>query len=430
MSSPLATIAGFFAKLLPVRNFTERAADRDFWYEPISRGGTAGQHVSIETALTFSGCWAATNAIAGLFGALPCKTYRKTADGREEVTEHPVHRILYRQPNDDMDSFVFWEMMTHWWINYGNAFAEIQRRESSGRIEALWPIHPSRVQPELDAKKHWTHRWIVRAEGGDHFLDDEEVFNIVGPISENGLTGRGVIHYARKAIGTALAEQQYQGDFFANGGRPSGVLEHPGKLTPAARDDLRQSWRTIHGRGNEIAVLWENMKYNPIASTPETAEINESRVLSVQEISRFYDLTPHALYELSHGTFANTEEMNRYLVTNCLFRRIVRTEKACDRQLFSDAEKAADYYTKFNVSALLRGNPTEQANIAEKYFSMGVLNQDEVRAQLELNRLPNGQGQEYFVKREFIPASLALESAKRFIDNPDLVMLPSPSAQG
>ena len=46
----------------------------DYWYGPVP-ARQAGQNVTQTTALTFSGCWAATNAIAGLFGALPCKSY-------------------------------------------------------------------------------------------------------------------------------------------------------------------------------------------------------------------------------------------------------------------------------------------------------------------------------------------------------------------
>jgi HK97 family phage portal protein len=390
----------------------------DYWYE--SRGGiNAGQNVTQQRALTFSGCWASTNAIAGLFGQLPCKVYKKTADGREEAFSHPVHRIVSREPNSEMDSFVWWEMETQWWVNRGTSYAEKQFLSDSGKLFALWPIHPSRVKPERNASNEWTGRWIIRAnDGRENFLKDDEMFRIVGALSEDGLTGRGVVDYAAQSIGVALAEQQYKGDFYGNGGRPSGILEHPSKLSAPARDELRREWRTVHGKSNEVAVLWEGMKFNTISVDPEHAKLLDSQLFSIQEMSRFYDLPPHVLYELSKGTFANVEEMNRFLVSHSFGKRLVRVEKALDRQLFTESEKRAGYYTKFNVDALLRGNPLEQANIANILIGAGITNQDEERAKRDLNKIPDGLGKTYWVRRDMAPIDLAIKSAEMAASTP------------
>lgn len=376
----------------------------------------AGVRVNGASALTFSGCWAATNAIAGLFGTLPCKLYRKTDAGREEAESHSLSALLAAEPNGDMDSFIFWEMMTQWWVNYGNAFAEIQRRKESGQIVALWPIHPSRVRPEKGNDQEWTGRWLVRNNSGsDSVFDASELLNIVGALSDDGIVGKGVISYAATTIGTALAEQGYRGEFYANGGRPSGVLEHPQKLSDTARDNLRREWRTVHGRSNEVAILWEGMKFNPVTVSPEHAEIINSSVFSIQEIARFYDLPPHVLYELSHGTFANVEEMNRFLVTHSYNRRIVRVEKAIQRQLLSEAEKRQKHFIKFNVDAFLRGNPKEQAEILEIEFRNGVTSADEWRALKDRNKLPDN-GDVYWVRRDMAPTKLVIESAKKSVE--------------
>lgn len=370
------------------------------------------------TALKFSGCWAATNAIAGLFGTMPAKVYRKTPEGREEASKHNVHRLLGREPNPEMDSFIFWEMLSQWWVNYGNAFAEIQRHEQSGKIAALWPIHPSRMTREK-VNGDYTGRWLVRNNNGeDTPLEADEVFNIVGALSDDGVIGKGVVQYASDTIATALAEQGYRADFYSNGGRPSGTLEHPAKLSSEARENLRREWRTVHGRGNEIAILWEGMKFNATSVSPEHAEIINSSVFSIQEMARFYDLPPHVLYELSHGTFANVEEMNRFLVSHSLNRRLVRVEKACNRQLFTEQEKQQEYYVKFNVDALLRGNPKEQAEIDQVLFNIGAKNADEIRAHREMNSLPDGKGKTYYIRRDIAPIDLVIEAAKRDIENP------------
>lgn len=382
----------------------------DFWYTDTG-ASRAGMNVNSTSALTLSSCWAATNAIASLFGKLPCKVFRTTGDGREVQPQHPVHRIVGREPNSLMDSFIFWEMLTHWWVNYGNAYAEIVRTETTGRIVALYPIHPTRVKPERDLNGEWTGRYVIKSRLRDVVLESDELLNIVGPLSDDGVTGKGLLLYAASAIGVGLAEQKYQGDFYANGGRPSGVLEHPSKLGPDTRDQLRKEWRMVHGQSNQVAVLWEGLKFNPLSVDPEHAQLVQSRVFSVQELCRFYDLPPHVLYELSNGTFANVEEMNRFLVSHSFGNRIVRVEKALDRQLFSEREKEQDYYTKFNVNALLRGNPKEQAEINQIKFNCGALSQDEWRAQDDQNKLADDIGSQYWVRRDLAPITLVLNSA-------------------
>lgn len=385
----------------------------DRYYEPSgSMRCAAGQSVTPQTALTFSACWAATNAIAGLFGALPLKSYKPTPDGRTEAKKHPTWKIFTREPNPEMDSFVFWEMMTQWWINYGNAFAEIQRLEDSGRLFALWPIHPSRVSPERNSSGIWSGRWVIRNKNaGPSYLESSEMLNIIGALSDDGLMGKGVFNYAAQSIGVGLAEQKYKGEFYANGGRPTGLLKHPKSLSPGARDELRREWKEIHSSGSDIAVLWEGMEYASISIDPEHAKLLDSQLFSVQEMSRFYDLPPHVLYELSKGTFANVEEMNRFLVSQPIGKRLVRVEKALDRQLFTDDEKDAGYYCKFNVNTLLRGDPKQQAEINQIKLQNGVISQDEWRTQDDLNKLPDGLGEQYWMRRDMATTELVLSAA-------------------
>jgi len=401
------------AVLPPMRNMSTTPNTSLFDADDGYGRRTAGQSVNGYSALTLSACWQATYFISATFGAMPCKAYRKVDDGREEVPTHPVNKIVSREPNPEMDSFIFWEMMTQWWVNYGNAFAEKQVLDASGKLYALWPIHPTRMKPEKVGNV-LTGNWIVRNDDGSlGVLLKEEVFNIVGPLSDDGMIGKGLLQYAAKALGVGLAEQDYQGEFYAKGGKPSGILEHPGKLSPEARDRLRREWRTIHSGSNEAAILWEGLKFSPLSVDPEHAELLESRTFSVQEVARFYDLPPHVLYELSRGTFSNVEEMNRFLVSHSLGKRIVRVEKACNRQLFTEADKSRDLYVKFSPESLLRGNRKEQAEIAQIEMNFGGTSQDEYRALTDRNKLPEGQGEKYWMRRDMAPVDLVLKSAEQ-----------------
>ncbi len=50
----------------------------------------------------------------GLTGArdsLPLHLYRYTDKGKERVFDHPLYRILHDEPNEEMTSFVFREVL-------------------------------------------------------------------------------------------------------------------------------------------------------------------------------------------------------------------------------------------------------------------------------------------------------------------------------
>ena len=406
--------------LIPkVRNQT-LAPTSDFYYDSIG-AQAAGQHVTSDTALTYSGYWAGLNFIAGLFGRLPAKVFQDTADGRRERKNHHVYRVIAREPNEDMDSFIFWEMMAKWYVNAGYAIAERQVLGDSGQLHALWPIHPSRSRPERVGGRK-TGRWLVRMnDGGEVPLERSEVFRLTGNLSDDGEVGKGLIVYAARAIGVGLAQQNYEAGFYGNGGRPSGVLMHKGTLSDKARDAMRREWRTIHAEGNEIAILWEGTDYRQISVDPEHAKLMQSKIGTLGDMSRFLDLPPHVLYELSRGTFNNTGEMNRFLVSHPLNARLVRVEKAMNKQLFTQAEKKAGYYTKFMVNALLRGTPKERAEYNQVLLRNGVLSQDEWRAQEELNKLPDGLGETFWMRRDMAPLELVKEAAKREIEKSTVI---------
>ena len=73
--------------------------------------------------------YACVRLLAESIAALPLHLYRVTDDNgnKEKARDHPLYKILYRQPNPEMTSFVFWETrMTHLLL-WGNAYAQIVR---------------------------------------------------------------------------------------------------------------------------------------------------------------------------------------------------------------------------------------------------------------------------------------------------------------
>lgn len=375
----------------------------------------SGVHVDENTSLRFSGVWAARSKISSLIAQMPCKVFSKSTVGvRTEETEHSLYPLLHDEPNPDMDSFLFWEMLTDWWVSYGNAYAE-KEMTGGGEVTALWPIHPSRIRPNRPSADF--DKWIIAGNPSTE-LPRSDVLNIVGPFSVDGVFGRGVIESALESIGAGMAIDKYRGSFFANDATPPGVLQHPGKLGDTARANMRREWKSLHGgpdnKGN-IAVLWEGMTYTKIGSDPEQTKLIESAKFSIEECARWFDLPPHVLKDLARATFSNIDSQQISLVVDCLVPRLVRIEKSIKRQLLSKRDKERGLFIKFIVDGLLRGDPKTRAEVNNLYLRAGVVNRNEVRGQDERNPIPNGD--EYFVSQDMIPVSMLIKLKQAEVDN-------------
>ena len=160
----------------------------------------------------------------------------------------------------------------------------------------------------------------------------------------------------------AIACEEYGAKFFANGAAPGGVLEHPGTIKDPQR--VRESWQSTFGgsgNANKIAVLEEGMKYTPIGISPEQAQFLETRKFQINEIARIFRVPPHMVGDLEKSSFSNIEQQSLEFVKYTLDPWVIRWEQSIQRALLSQGEKA-EYFVKFNLEGLLRGDYQSRMN--------------------------------------------------------------------
>ena len=113
----------------------------------------AGEQVDEKAAMQIPTVYACVRLLAESIAALPLHLYRMTDDNgnKEKARDHPLYKILYRQPNPEMTSFVFWEtLMTHLLL-WGNAYAQIVR-DGKNTVLGLYPLLPENVEVDRDER--------------------------------------------------------------------------------------------------------------------------------------------------------------------------------------------------------------------------------------------------------------------------------------
>lgn len=366
------------------RPFERRAMtlrDPDGWRVLFGTQTAAGTIVTPETALGHPAILGAVRLLAELTASLPLVVYERTDAGRRRATEHPVYQLLHEAPNDAMTPFTFKETLVLHLLLFGNAYALVVR--SGGRPVALWPLHPTRVHLD-DQDGVFTYK--VSSPGGVEQYPPEDIVHV--PIlAPDGVRGQSPVTLAREAIGAALAAEEHAALYFANGAQPSGVLVHPGQLSPEAAQRLRESWRAAHGGRNRggTAVLEGGMEYKPISNTAKDAQLIEARQFAMRLLAAAMRIPPHLLDPSVRGAYANVETQSLEFLTFSLQPLLTRFEEAFSRRLFT-AQERRRYYAEFLVDGLLRADTRTRYEAYKTAIEAGFMGPDEARERENLPR--------------------------------------------
>ena len=363
---------------------------------------SAGKAVTERSAMQMTAVYACVRILSEAIAGLPLHLYRHNSEGgKEKAINHPLYRLLHDEPNPEMSSFVFREtLMTHLLL-WGNAYSQIIRN-GKGEIVALYPLMPNKMGVNRDANGRLYYEYTRSTEeaptmkGSTVRLSPADVLHIPG-LGFDGLVGYSPIAMAKNAIGLAIATEEYGSKFFANGAQPSGVLEHPGTLKDPSR--VRDSWQSTFGgsgNANKVAVLEEGMKYTPISISPEQAQFLETRKFQINEIARIFRVPPHMVGDLEKSSFSNIEQQSLEFVKYTLDPWVARWEQSIQRTLLRPEEKR-DYFVKFNVEGLLRGDYQSRMNGYATARQNGWMSANDIRELENLDRIPAEDGGDLYL---------------------------------
>ena len=372
-------------------------------------GSTSGKTVTERSAMQMTAVYSCVRILAEAIAGLPLHLYTYKEDGgKEKAIGHPLYLLLHDEPNPEMSSFVFREtLMTHLLL-WGNAYAQIIRN-GKGEVVALYPLMPNRMTVDRDSSGQLFYSYQMNnsdaptMKTGTVILKPSDMLHIPG-LGFDGLVGYSPIAMAKNAIGLAIATEEYGAKFFANGATPGGLLEYPGTVKDP--DRVRESWnKGFSGSQNagKVAILEEGMKYTPISIAPEQAQFLETRKFQINEIARIFRVPPHMVGDLEKSSFSNIEQQSLEFVKYTLDPWVVRWEQSLSRALFTPEEKK-QYFFKFNVEGLLRGDYQSRMNGYATARQNGWMSANDIRELENLDRIPAEEGGDlYLINGNMLP---------------------------
>lgn len=360
----------------------------------------AGVTVNEHTALNTMVVAASVRILSETVASLPLPVFeRMQPRGRERARDHSLYSVLHDEANPLMTSFTWRERVMAHLALWGNHYSEI---DNSGDVAALWPLHPSVVEPRFE---NGDLAYLVHESGQRRQVPRQNMLHISG-LAMDGVVGLSPLAMMRQAIGVSVAAESYAGRFFANDARPSVLLKHPGQLQDTARENLRTSWQEMYGgasRSHGVAILEEGLDVATLSMPMQDAQFLETRKFEVQEFARFFRIPPHLLADVERSTSwgSGIEQQNIGFIVHTIRPWLVRIEQEINRKLFPRYERPT-YYAEFVIDGLLRGDMNSRKEFYASGRQWGYMSANDI---LEMeNRNPIPGGDVYLQPMNMVPA--------------------------
>ena len=138
------------------------------------------------------------------------------------------------------------------------------------------------------------------------------------------------------------------------------------------------------------------MQYKAISLPPEDSQFLSTRQFGVNEICRIFRVPPHMVQDLAHATYSNIEHQSLDFVVHTLTPWLVRFEQAIVKDLLVETEQD-EYFAKFNVDGLLRGDYQSRMNGYATGFSNGFLSPNDIRRLENMDPIPDEMGGNFYM---------------------------------
>lgn len=389
---------------------------------------TAGVRVTDLTAFMFSVVFDAVRTGSSDVAMLPLNLHKRRKDGgSDEFVESKLYWLLKYQPNPEMGSMVFRRQMQAWAMCKHGAFAEIER-DGLRRPTALWPINPDRVTVGRTRAGDLAYR-VSNPDGGEVVLSASDVIHING-LGDDPHDAYPVIGLARRAIGLALAAEQFGASFFGNGSTMSGVLSAKLPMPDKKqRDALRQDIEAFHKgakNAHRLLVLGSDFAYHRLGVAPNESQMHELREEQVREIARFFNMPLFKLKSADPGSsYASLEVMRLDYYTGFVQHWIKLWEEELTRKLIAPSE-IRQQFIKHNAEAFLRGDTAARVAYYQAMRNLGVMSANEIRSKEDMNPI-GPQGDLYLMQQGFAPLDLIKPLAEANIKQAEQPPEPPPT---
>lgn len=374
-----------FDKLFSTRSLENPAVplSAESAYEEIF-GTQPTKLVSPDLAMKLSAVYACVYVLSSSVAQLPLHVKRKSGDKVDTVKDHPAYYLLHDSPNAWQTSYKLREYAQSSVLLYGNAYIHIIR-DKNGGVVSLESLEPWKVQLLKNGS-----RYVYAYYGDDKTmsLSPDDVLHIksLGPSIK---IGKSVIQTHAETIGLGLDARKFASGFFGGNARPAGILSVKTPLNSNAWENFKKMWQTaqekLRSEENKTILLPAELDYKALTVSPVDTELLSMMKLNRSEIAGIFNVPAHMINDLEKATFSNISEQTIQFIRFSVMPWVVNWEQELNRKIFTEAERKAGYFVKFNLAGIMRGTAGERATFYHAAITDGWMSRNEARQLEDMN---------------------------------------------
>ena len=287
-------------------------------------------------------------SVAELIGAMPFLVYQD-ADVPTKARDSWQWTLLHEKPSVDVDSFEFWYDVAISLEAAQNAYVQ-KAKARNGEVVALTVLDPQTVRGYRDRDSGQKLFDVYLADGSVRKrLTTADILHVRGFTPKPGAAfGVSLIQMHRDPLGSSLAMQKFEGDYFRNYAVP------PFFFTGAANKQQAQDLLDMHnanhaGAGKQwrVGALWGSTDVKPMTISLNDALFADAKRLSIEDVCRIWNWPKHLVQVLSTETRQDLDQLMAMIVKVNVLPRLRRIERAfaADPDIFEGSGMFGEFLT-------------------------------------------------------------------------------------
>ena len=356
------------------------ATDNEGGYTLPTALGFLSSKNATKNILNLSAGFAAIDLISNKIASIPIVV--KTIDGEE--VDHPFNHVF---DTTICSKFITMKQLIWDTLVNGNGLCYI-KRDKNGVAKELIYVPWGMYSIMYNSQTRDLYYLIPSIE--DRKIEPVNVIHILKN-SNDGVNGKAVPFYARKAINLATSAENAAFNYFDSGCAISGILKSNKPLSTQQKIDIKTSWNQAHVQGEPsgLAVLGNDLDYMSIGANSSESQLLESRKYSVREIARFLGIQPELIGDEAGKSYNSLQQAVDALITFTLSPFIAILEDEFNRKCLLPSERK---YLKidFKEEDLRMPDETAQAQALNTLVAGGIMTPNEARKTIGLPPVEGG----------------------------------------
>lgn len=359
--------------------------------------------VTVDSALTVPAFANGVRFLSRTMANLPLHAYTSTKDGPQRLDNATLEWVIHKSPNGGQGAFKFWQWFWQCVFTEGRGLAYIERKGRN--VDSLWPMDPKKTTISRKAGR-------LSYEIGGKVYSESEVLDVPFMLNADGLTHRGPIKLAARALQLAIAMEEYGAKFFAGGGVPPLALVGPlpagNEAMKRAKADIDRSVKAARESGTPIVPIPPGYELKPVGFDPDKGQMTDAQKFQITQIARALDLPPFFLQDLENAHYANAEQQDLHLVKHLVSQWAKALEDEMNLKFFGEINTKR--YVEYNLDGLMRGDLKSRTEALAKAITSSLMTPNEARTIENRPKSDNPAADQLHIQGATVPLGTILKN--------------------